>query len=65
MQIKENHSVHLKPKLINGQPFIEVTIFNKENSLGSGRAVDQTAFSVIENQTMFKVIMNWMFGGTE
>jgi hypothetical protein len=58
---KKEHSVYIKHKLINEKPFIELTLFNKENELDSGKAVDQSTFSPTENETLWKVIMGWMY----
>lgn len=61
MKVNLEHSVYLKPKLINEQPFIEVTIFSGAHPLGSGRAVDQTTVRLTENETLFKIIKNWLY----
>lgn len=58
---REGHSVFVQHKIINGQPFLEVTIYNKDNPHGSGHAVDQTTFRPTENETMWKIINRWMY----
>jgi hypothetical protein len=57
----QDHSIYIKHKIINGQPFLEVTVFNGANTPLFARAVDQTTFSPAEKDTMQKVIERWMY----
>jgi hypothetical protein len=65
MELKpiEGHSCYIEHKIINGQPFLELTVFNKENSHGSGHAVDQCTFRPTENETLFRIVRDWMYSG--
>lgn len=51
----EQHSVVIKHKIINEQPFLELTILDGDN------IVDTNTLRPTENMTMMKLIYIWMY----
>lgn len=55
------HHILIEHKSINNQPFLEVTIYDKNNNVLSDKAVDRTQIPAGKNLMLDKIIHEWMF----
>lgn len=62
MTPKEGHAVLINHKIINGQPFLELTLFDKEHTFPPiVKALDHTTVTPSELETAHNLINQWLY----
>jgi len=55
MKPNKTHTCFIEHKIINDKPFLELTLSDENGD------VDRSTFRPTENQTLWKVILEWLY----